>query len=86
MAEIKDDIAAYETMQQELESRHTGKWVVLHDRELVAVYDSFEDAAADAVSRFGRGPYLIRQIGAPPLTLSASVMYHPDYGSGQVRV
>jgi hypothetical protein len=32
------------------------------------------------VGKFGAGPYLIRQIGAPPVTLPASVMYHPAHG------
>lgn len=69
MAEITEDIAAYETMRQELEASHTGKWVLLHNCKLVGIYDSFESAAEFAVKEFGRGPYLIRQVGAPPVTL-----------------
>ena len=42
------------------------------DHELVGLYDTFDAAAADAVKRFGSGPYLMRQIGAPPVTLPAS--------------
>jgi len=75
MADINDDIAAYDAMRQELEANHTGEWVVFHDRTLVSVHASFEAAADDAVKKFGRGPYLIRQVGAPPLVLPASVMY-----------
>jgi hypothetical protein len=48
----------------------------VHQQQLVALYSTFEAAAEEAVRRFGRGPYLIRQIGAPPLILPASVMYH----------
>jgi hypothetical protein len=76
MADVKSDIAAYVKMQDELEAKYMGKWVLLRDEAFVAVYDSFEKAAEDAVLRFGRGPYLIRQVGAPPLTLPASVMYN----------
>ena len=76
MADVKSDIAAYSKMQEELEEKHMGKWVIFHNETFVAVYDSFEAAAEDAVRRFGRGPYLIRQVGAPPLTLPASVMYN----------
>jgi hypothetical protein len=86
MADIKDDIAAYDAMRAVLEADHTGKWVLLHERELISIYPSFEAAAEEAVSRFGRGPYLIRQVGAPPLTLPASVMYTPvRNGQHQVR-
>ena len=76
MAELRDEIAAYDVMRADLETRLLGKWAVVHDRQLIGTYESFEDAAQIAVQRFGRGPYLIRQIGAPPITLPASVMYH----------
>ena len=81
MADVKDEIAAYEKMRDELEAQHMGKWVLFNDLELIGVYDSFEAAAEDAVRRFGRGPYLLRQVGAPPVTLPASVMFHVQHGS-----
>jgi hypothetical protein len=76
---LQSEIEAYKAMQESLESNHTGKWGLLKDRKLVGLYDSFESAAQDAVQRFGRGPYLIRQIGAPPMVLPASIMF-PFYG------
>jgi hypothetical protein len=80
MANLKDEIAAYEAMRADLESVHLGEWAVVHDRQLIGTYKSFDLAARDAVHRFGRGPYLIRQIGAAELTLPASVMYAPVHG------
>lgn len=85
MAELKQEIAAYENMRIDLEAAHLGKWVIVHDRKLFGTYEKFEQAAAAAVHEFGRGPYLIRQIGAPPVTLPASVLYHPDYGNHHMR-
>ncbi|MBI3491027.1 MAG: hypothetical protein HY047_04435 [Acidobacteria bacterium] len=82
MADLNDEIAAYERMQAKLEAEHMGKWVLVHNGSLIDLYNSFEAAAEDAVKRFGRGPYLIRQIGAPPVTLPASVMYVPQHGHG----
>jgi hypothetical protein len=79
VSEVKDEIAAYEQRKQELEDKHMGKWVLFFNGELISIYDSFESAANDAVTRFGRGPYLIRQIGAPTVTLPASVMFRPTY-------
>lgn len=79
MADVQNDIAAYAKMQQELEAKHMGKWVLFHDLSLIGVYESFEEAAKDAVARFGRGPYLIRQVGAASVTLPASVMYHTSH-------
>lgn len=77
MSDLREDIAAYETMRGDLELKHLGKWVVIHDHQLIGVYENFEAAAKEAVRQFGRGPYLIRQVGAPPVTLPASVLYHP---------
>lgn len=71
---LRDEIAAYERMQAELETEHNGSWVMIRDGKLQGVFDDFETTAEDAVKRFGRGPYLIRQVGAGPITLPSSVM------------
>jgi len=86
MATLQDEIAAYEAMRPELEAAHLGKWILVHDRAVVAIFDGFEAAAAEAVRRFGRGPYLIRQAGASGGTLPASVMYRPLNGPNQLRL
>ncbi|MBZ5609800.1 MAG: hypothetical protein LAP38_16180 [Acidobacteriia bacterium] len=86
MADIDENIVAYDEIRQKLEADHMGKWALLCNRELVSIFDSSEQAAETAVQKFGRGPYLIRQIGAPPLVLPASVMYHPDYGNNKMRL
>jgi hypothetical protein len=75
MAILADERKLYEKMRQDLEAKSLGKWVLIRDHEFVGVYDGFEVAAAEAVRRFGRGPYLIREIGAPDVTLPASVVY-----------
>ncbi len=77
MPDLIKDIEAYETMKRELEVNHLGKWVVFHNEKFHGEYETFEAAAQDAVKHFGRGPYLIRCVGAPPKTLPASVLYHP---------
>ena len=79
MAKLSIEIAAYERMRDELETDHFGKWVVVHDEELIGTYQSFEAAAGVAIERFGRGPYLIRRVGAPPFRLPASILYRPVY-------
>ena len=77
MSTLTGEIAAYERMRSELETDHLGKWAIVRDEVLVGLYDTFEEAASYAVEQFGRGPYLIREIGAPPVTLPASVLYRP---------
>ena len=80
MALLSQEIAAYDRMRNVLEVDHFGKWVVVHDEELVDTYEDFQDAAEDAIRRFGRGPYLIRRVGAGPVTLPASALYRPIGG------
>ena len=80
MATLSEEIAAYEDMRRTLETDRFGKWVIVHDKKLAGVYESFEATAEDAVGRFGRGPYLIRKVGEPPVTLPASALYRPVTG------
>ena len=80
MVELDREIAAYDAMRADLENRHMGEWAVVFNTDLVGIFSSFEDAAQAAVQKFGRGPYLIRQIGAPPVVMPASVIYNLQHG------
>ncbi len=67
---------AFEAMRDELEKHHNGKFVVFVGDELQDAFDSFNVAAEYARTNFGRGPYLIRQVGAPTsMSLPASVAF-----------
>lgn len=71
---LEANIAAYENMQAQLEEHHLRKWAVFHATRYVDSFDSLDAAAREAVRRFGRGPYLIRQVGAPPRQLPVSAL------------
>ena len=75
MADMNDNISAFEEMLPDLEKKHMGKWALFYEKKLQDVYDSFELAAMDATGRFGRGPFLIRQVGSASVTLPASVAF-----------
>ena len=74
---LDEQIAVYESMRDDLEREHMGEWVVVHDEELAGTYVSDQEAAEEAIRRFGRGPYLIRQVGAGPITLRIPVLATP---------
>ena len=76
---LSRETALYERRKAEFEREHRWEWVVIHDDDVVGFYTDFQDAAEAAVERFGRGPYLLRQIGVPKQALPASVLYHPIY-------
>lgn len=75
MSTLKENIAAYEAMQDDLELDYFGKWVIFHNEELFGVYETSQEAAEVAITRFGRNPCLVKQVGAPPLTLPPYVPY-----------
>lgn len=79
-AKLDIEIAAYEGMQSDLEADHWGEWAVFYGGELQGTFWDFQKAANAAVTQFGRGPYLIRQVGAPQeIHLPASLLYRPVY-------
>ncbi len=80
MATLDTEIAAFDTLRPNLEAEHMGEWALIHEHALIGTFVAFDEAAQQAVAQFGRGPYLIRQIGAPAIVLPASVMYHPVHG------
>ena len=69
MGVLDAEVALYETLRADLEQGHKGKWALIHRDEFVGGFATFEEAGRVAVRRFGRGPYLIREVGAPPLML-----------------
>lgn len=75
MSPIQDEIALFKSRQSEFEATHMGKWVLICKRQLIGFYASFDVAADDAVRQFGSGPFLIRQVGAKPQALPASLAH-----------
>jgi hypothetical protein len=75
MSTLKENIAAYEAMQEDLELDYFGKWVVFHNEELIGSYATSEEAAEEAITRIKQGPCLVRRVGASHLTLPPYVHY-----------
>lgn len=77
MTDVLDkEIAAFEKMKPQLEKHHSGKFVVIRDEKLMGAYDSFDKAAEEAIQKFGKGPYLIRQVvTSGSIKIPASVRY-----------
>lgn len=72
---LSEEQVAYEARRAELERDHSGEWVVFYGEELVGIYGDFQDAAEDALHKFGLGPYLIEQVGAPPPQVRSFLLY-----------
>ena len=76
MGHLDCEIAAYEKIQESLEANHFGEWVVFYNGQLFGTYSEFVDATDEAIRNFGRGPYLIRQVGRDPSEPLPCVVYH----------
>lgn len=65
-AGLSRNMAAYESIRDELERTCMGKWVIVYESKHAGSYDSEEGALEDAALRFGWGPYHVRRVGPEP--------------------
>lgn len=69
------DVRAFEALQEELEREHFDEFVLFFDGKFVGSFPDFNSAGREALSRFGKGPYLIQQVGSP-IGLDADTAIH----------
>ena len=81
MGQLDVEIATYERLRDDLEANHRWEWAVVHGEELVGTFEDFQVAADTAVRRYGRGPYLIRQIGVPPIVIPSHIIERAFYAN-----
>lgn len=80
VATLKENIEAYEKAITDMERHYMGKVVVFYDGKFVNSFDNFNNAGEYATKEYGKGPYLIRQVGAPTAyRMPASIAYRPMY-------
>ena len=81
MVTLQENVAAYEQMREDLETHHMHQWVVIYDKELVGTFPDLQQAADEAVTRFGPGPYHIKKIGEPPLQIAPTLRFTLSYAN-----
>ena len=75
---LDENIQVFMSMSEKLEADYPNKVVLFYDGKFRGSYDDINNAAIDAVKNFGKGPYLIRQVGAPTeMPMPASIAYKP---------
>ena len=68
--QLRNNEVAYERdYRQELERDHLGRTALMHDGEVVAVYDDPTDAYLTGYERWGLGGFSMKEIGQKPLEL-----------------
>ena len=58
-----------ETYKRELEEQHWGRIVLMHDGEIVGIYDDRGDAYSVGCEKYDLGNFSLQQIGEQPAQL-----------------
>lgn len=71
---FEEDVQYFnESLNEQLKKEHTGKYVLIKDRQNLGIFSNFEDAHKEALERFGVTEVVIAQIGVvAPLNYLAS--------------
>ena len=72
---LRADIDAYETMRDQLDEHHAGKFVVFHDGQFFDAFDNFDNAAKSAIESFGDDDFLIREVGMDRVDMPLALAY-----------
>ena len=69
--------AAYHAIKEAMEAEHFGRAALLHDGEVVEIFNDSGDAYAIGCEKFGLGNFSIEKIGEPPISLGVFTMCLP---------
>jgi len=72
---LDQELATYAREREHLEREHRDKFVLIHRDDVVGVYDTFDTAADEGIRRFGKEPFMVRQVGRDTTKLSPAVLY-----------
>ncbi len=59
---LEGELQAYQACKEELLSEAEGKFVLIHDGQVLGTYDSKMDAIAEGYARLGNVPFLVKQV------------------------
>ena len=78
VAQISKNKEAFTAVRQNMESKHWGKVVLMHDGAVVAIYNDDGDAYAIGCEKFGLGHFSIHRVGQQPVDFGIhSIMLQP---------
>lgn len=59
---LKDELRTFESRRDELMGTSLGRWVLIHDGDLVGAFETQADAINIGYQRFGNVPFLVKQV------------------------
>jgi hypothetical protein len=78
-AQVEKNYATFKARLRDLLDNHAGKQALLHDGDLIEIFDTLSDAVKFGNVRFGAGNYSIQEITNRPAELGwyAHAMHNP---------
>lgn len=67
--ELQKNLKAFNKFREEYEQENFGRTALLHDGEMIAIYNDKFDAYTTGCDRYGLGYFLIETFGAKPKSL-----------------
>ena len=81
-AQMEMNREGYEAIREELEAEHFGRVALLHDGELITVYNDSGDAYEIGCEKYGLGGFSIEKIGESPISLGIFTLSVPTQKEG----
>ena len=69
MDQVDTNYDAYRRIRHEYEPQHNGKTALMHNGEVIGLYEEAVDAYDTGVERYGLGSFSTQLIGARPVGL-----------------
>ncbi len=73
--EIVENQLAYNHMKQDLESKHWGHVLLMHDKQIAGFYDTRGDAYTIGCGKFGWGHFIVKSVGEKPISLGMQGLF-----------
>ena len=67
--EVRVNHKAYKAIQEEMEEKHLGKYVLMHQGEVQGIYDTSDDAYKKGCDKCGLGNFSTELVGQKPIDL-----------------
>ena len=73
--QLKENWEAFKELSEEVKTENFGRTALLHNGELVAIYNDSGDAYAIGCEKFGLGKFTIETFGVKPRSLGFFTSY-----------
>ena len=69
MNQVQKNREAYEKLRDKLEYEHLGRYALMHNGEVIDIYNDSGDAYSIGCDKYGLGNFSIEKIGEKPISL-----------------